>query len=297
MKSYLISCPASRNGGRDYFSGINYYPIKLIWTWIFAKIGFVFEEKGYVPLPEANTERLRTTLELPFGVGERIGLNVKRIHLLCQLGGFRFLRLSGNWESEVSAVEPQIVGFNSEGGAYAGGAAVRKVPTYDYDCNQQRRSIYHQANWSDLRLELNLKEIQQRILEKSGNLRKAESWSGQINEVLKRGLTKAGFRNLVIDLTIYDKFFVTFGYGNDFWSTLRKAMRSSQAFDLRYLLIQGLGTGLLWCFFSSLVCGPEKPGEGRRFSLFFGPELDRAAILAVLARTRPLAVPLPDNNR
>ena len=55
--------------------------------------------------------------------------------------------------------------------------------------------------------------------------------------------------------------------------------------------------GVMFTTLHSLGYGFEKKGEGRRVSLFYGPELDRALVLALVVPTGRLAKAIPKGNK
>lgn len=259
-------------------------------------------ENRFVPLSEANTSRLRTVVDLPFGIEDSIGLNVPRTHLLCQVAGFRFLRIETDWEGETSQVVPQIVGVNSQGGAYAGAASIKRVSACNYEY-KGRDGLYtwKQARWSDLRLTFNVNEIQQRIMDSGNNVREVGLWSQEINTALKQGIVRAGVRHLVFGLDASEKVLTAVNYSSqlnlatDFSLLIRSP--GFHALNFPLLMIEFIGVSIIFNVFHSVNYGRERGGSGRRLSLFMGPELDRAAVLSVLSRTQPLVREIAEENR
>ena len=60
--------------------------MELFYGWFLPIIRGMLERKdGFVSMPEVQTERLRTNLDLPFGLENQIDLNVRRIQTLMQI--------------------------------------------------------------------------------------------------------------------------------------------------------------------------------------------------------------------
>ena len=77
-------------------------------------------------------------------------------------------------------------------------------------------------------------------------------------------------------------------------------LAKGEAGPLEVLSSMGRGlaiTGMVLTTLHSFSYGVEKPGEGRRVSLFFGAELDRAVILLALAYSSRLAKGIPKDGR
>ena len=257
-------------------------------------------ERKFVPMSEANTERIRTTATLPFQLHEEVGLNVKRLHVICQVSGFSHLRIRNDPQGETSQEVPQIVGIDRDGTAMAGKAKVKKVPTFqiDYSPTSEYGEPWKQARWQNLTISLNTEEMNQRILLSDESVKNPTMWGEEIHKALKSGTLKAGTRHLVKDFERYEKLLTLLGF------TLHSSFEIGGALTgniepeavvpgiaYRIALLGTVMTGL-----HSFLYGLEKPGEGRRISLFFGPELDRAAALLALTYTQRLAEGITENN-
>jgi hypothetical protein len=145
-----------------------------------------------------------------------------------------------------------------------------------------------------------LEEVQRKIDEKKGDLRKAETWAPHINEVLRSGIRKAGTEHLLTGFTTWQKFF---GFWVDVNSTILVASHLSIV-DLiarRQPITPNAGTFilalsfnfLLWTMVESALRGSDTgKGTGYRVSLLPGYEIDRAAILQVMSRTNKLVAPI-----
>src|SRR3989344_8182378 len=105
----------------------------------------------FIPLPEANTSRIRTVVELPFGVEERIGIRLSAVNWLLQLGGINHLRIETK-NGETSKPNMMIVGVNAQGGAYGGAAKSETVHSYntDLDVVTGGSLMHSQAIWHNL---------------------------------------------------------------------------------------------------------------------------------------------------
>lgn len=74
------------------------------------------QERGFVPIDEANSERLRFNLDLPHYLDRtRIRANPGRTESMMKLGGISHLRVD-TFEADRVTSSPLIIGQSSEGG-------------------------------------------------------------------------------------------------------------------------------------------------------------------------------------
>ena len=260
------------------------------------------ERSEFVSMPLAQTSRLRTVARLPFSVEEDIGLNVQRLHQTMQVGGIRFLRIDSRSDEETSGVDVQIVGMNSRGGAYAGGAKEKMVPTCSSNQgNQNHEPMDKGSRWIDVDVHINAAEIKQRILHSGEDVRESESWAGHIDSGLKQALNQRGREHLTGKIDSFNRFMMAIIYGGDFlracdasFSDLVVGNFNPHLPKVNDFAFSVLFSGLFWTTWSSIEHGFEKPGQGRRISLFYGCELDRALLLTGLTRFSTLAKSLDE---
>ena len=258
-------------------------------------------ERKFVPMSEANTGRLRTTATLPFQLQEEVGLNVKRLHTICQVAGFRHLRIQNDQEGETSQSVPQVIGIDNDGTAIAGKAKIKRAPTFhvDYSPTSKYMEYWKQSVWQNLTISLNTEEMKQRILLSDESVGNPTRWGEEINGALKKAAIKEGTRHLVKDFRRFEKLLTLFGFAAATSSEMIDALTGNlepEAIVPRIassvVLFGTIMTGL-----HSLTSGPERQGEGRRISLFFGPELDRAVALLALTYTQRLAKGITENSK
>ena len=254
-----------------------------------------------MPMPEANTSRLRTTATLPFQLQEEVGLNIKRLHAICQVAGFRHLRIQNDSEGETSQAVPQIVGVDRDGTAMAGKAKIKKAHTFhvDYSPTFEYKKSWKQARWQNLTISLNTEEMKQRILLSDESVRDSTRWGKEINGALKKAAIKGGVRHLVNDLERFEKLLTLFGFALCSSSEIMSALAGNiepktvvPRIAFSFALLGTVMTAL-----DSLGYGREKPGGGRRISLFLGPELDRAVALLALTYTQRLAKGITEDSK
>ena len=258
-------------------------------------------ERKFVPMPEANTSRLRTTATLPFQLQEEVGLNIKRLHAICQVAGFRHLRIQNDPQGETSQAVPQVVGVDHDGTAIAGKAKIKRASTFQaaYSPSPEYELLWKQARWQNLTISLNTEEMKQRILLSDENVRNPERWGEEINGVLKKAVIKEGVHHLVNDFKWYEKLLTLFGFAVFFSDEIVNALAGNlepktivPRIAFSYALFGTLMTGL-----HSFLWGAERQGGGRRISLFYGLELDRAIALAVLTYTQRLAKGITEDSK
>lgn len=255
-------------------------------------------EHKFVPMSEANTWRLRTTATLPFQLHESVGLNVGRIETLCQIAGFRYLKIQNDPNGETSQAVPLVVGVGRDGQAVASRAAVKNVPTYQFDSSQvfDVRWPMKQARWKDSTISLNTEEMKQRILLSDERVTDSNEWGKQIDKALKGAAMKGGVRHLVSGLDRFEKIMTPFFYALIFSNDLVTIAKGESPEAIPISATSIVITGTLMTGLYSLRYGVEKPGGGRRVSLFYGPELDRAIALAVFTYTSKLAKGIPGDK-
>lgn len=240
------------------------------------------KENKFIPMPDAQTQRLQTAAELPFSLHESIGLNVQRLQTLCQISGFRHLKIENQQDPKTSKAAGMIIGINGHNTALAGKASIDTVPTFTHECNpdthNQRKR--HQSRWHNLRIALNTEEMKQRMLLTKQDTRKAEIWAKELNKTLTQGIIRAGIKQLVTNLDKTDILISLLYYGswveslNESYSTLLLSFYT-----------------LWWNGWMAVLNQPERfeEGVGHRWSFFVGLELDRAAVLLGLTYTQKLA--------
>lgn len=248
----------------------------------------------FTPVSCANTDRIHTNVELPFGLSDEVGINTKFATALLQIGGFRHVRITGDSEGETSQVIPQIMGTDAHGLALAGEALVKTVPTHSYEVAELKDETVKQARWKDLDLTLNLAEIINRIEQTDKSVRDAQVWAQEVDQALRHTLINAGVENLLGGLHILEKLLVLIVYGTRVGlvsgvNINSISTNSIQPLSLEVALGHFIAPGIVWSFYESMKYGVEKPGEGRRFSTVLGPELDRALVLGVIGRLNKLA--------
>ena len=259
-------------------------------------------ECKFVPMSDANTWRLRTTATLPFQLHEKVGLNVGAIERLCQVAGFRHLRIQNDPNGETSQAIPQVVGFDARGAAIAGKAAFKEVPTsqFDYSPGLKFERGFKQARWKNLTVSLNTQEMKQRILRSDGKVTDSEEWGRETDKALKRAVIKSGTRHLVCDFDCYDKGMALLVYS--LISTWTAFLARGGKVDLGpyetagVFILYTVVFGAYTTAWGSSKYGKEKSGEGQRAGLIFGPEIDRAITLAVLTYTSKLAKGIPEDK-
>jgi len=252
-------------------------------------------------MTEANTDRVRTTANLPFQLHEEVGLNVRRLETICQIAGFRHLRIQNDPHGETTETVPQVVGINPDGSASAGKVRVNKIPTYRvmYSLNNRAALFYKQVVWKDMTIFLNTEEIKQRILFADESVRNPVMWGNEINNALKSATFRSGAHHLIRELGVFDRAASITNYSVMFYTALRGASEHNldplnTAYMIAYALVL---VGTSFTLATSLIYGFEREGEGRRISFFFGPELDRAVALALVTKTGRLAKAIPAGDK
>jgi len=225
----------------------------------------------FVPFEYAQTGRLRNAVTLPEYVNtENILVNLTGIHRLCNIGGIRHLRIQ-SINGDVTKEIPTIVGFNQNGEAFAGKVnAKESVPEYESTSKTSGEVHYHATSWTNTTITLNTAEISKRITDNENwekGTRDTKAWSFHLNKDIKKGITKEGARHLTIGLNTSNWINTAFQYGMmAVFETMSGPTVERAAF--RVVFISALLNTL------NFVMAHEK--KDFRFSLFYGPQPDRA---------------------
>lgn len=254
-------------------------------------------EKGFMPLRKAQSEQVRFQVSLPEFIDQGgIGVNLREIHRLCQIGGIRRLVVFGVEDVDTSKATPQILGFNSQGSAYMGKAGSNTIipPTESYSAINPESFWRHTQSWRDAVIVVNMDEVSKRITsdEKwAEGIRDLKAWSHYLNKGIKDGISKEGVSHLLklpdkVSLAIFGVAVTTNTAG--LW---RLEPQSTQFLELltNYFLM-GAGWNTLDRVFGRK---PKLSDQNTRYTLFWGPEVDRAILLKILTKTSTLVKQIP----
>ena len=217
------------------------------------------------------------------------------------MGGFRYLKIQNDPRGETSRAIPQVVGIDRSGSAVAGKVGMKEAPTFqsEYTLDPHSDRPQKQARWKDLTISLNTEEMKRRILASDGRVTDPRQWGEEINSVLRRTMVRNGTRHLVKDLNRFDQFLTPFFYSLVYWDEII-SLAKGEAGPLETLSKMGGSlalVGMVMTTVDSFFYGFERPGKGRRVSLFYGPELDRAVVLLAIAYTSRLAKAVPKDKQ
>lgn len=246
----------------------------------------------YVPLAELESPKLRFVAPLPSFVDPRsIGINLNRINLLCRLGGISHLRVEGQTSPETSSFVPTIVGFDTQGSAYAAKTGMKtSVPTYTVDSlpDRGRGLALLGSRWVNGVVQINVDETANRILSETrwrNDAKSSDAWSYYLNRILKGGIVDIGTKHLVLGasrkdylleiipvFSIANSFFGFFGSGNPL-----------AIYAMWYFAVNGL-----YGYFNI------NPEGWRQSLLLHGPQLDRALLLKLISLKSTLVRSIPD---
>lgn len=221
-------------------------------------------ENAYIPIPEANTDRLRTRLKLPYQVEEVLGLNTKSTERHMQLGGIATLTVENSGRINT----PIVVGMTQNGQALAG---FTQEASLSHSTNLAEPDVLKSASWSDLTVAIDENASLDSLKRKGKDVQDPESWVPILENAIKDGVVTASVDNLIKR----DKRAITynlFGIG--------LTMHFVNVKDYFNIALSALLWHGYWRYRDIQEYGFEKPGEGKRWSLatMEFPELDRMAI-------------------
>lgn len=248
-------------------------------------------KEGYVPLSEVNSVSFYSRLSLPFGLEDKIGVNVKKAEWLTQVGGIRHVIVKNDPAGETTQVQRAIVGMNSDGSAMAGATKVDYAPTSSGEIKQDKYKT-HTARWSELTIKINTEELKSRLLQSDNVVSKANAWAPELDRAIKKEIRATGNQQL-LKMVGYDNFSFYFIYG---MNLLGAAMLTSNDGDLGKIALSLLGSnirsGIIWTTINSMFYDTEKRGTGNRISLGVGMEIDRAILFNMSFLGKPLIADL-----
>jgi hypothetical protein len=249
-------------------------------------------ESKFTPMAYAQTERIRTAAILPLEMEEQVGLNLHKLYTLMQIGGIRHLRIENDKvNNNTSRLNVMITGFNSQGGGYGGSASSEMVPPSLEEVETTSGKTPKQARWIDLTVKLNVAEMTQRILHSDDSVKDPGKWAEQIHELLKGTIIKVGSKHL-LSVGKWESLYMAFLYSQSLARSGGVGLfegYNPHSIEPSVALLNLLTTGLIQNFTWSLIYGRERVGRGRRLSLFYGVEADRALVLILAANTGKLA--------
>lgn len=254
------------------------------------------EIRKFVPLSEINNHgdgKVTASLGIPDYVGE-IGLNYPGIRRLMRIGGLGTLRIANPRHSDRDSYEPTIQGYDDRGHATAGMMTKKEVSLYNSSVTDQNSDLPHYARWANAVVEIKTDEIPQRLQADGIPVRSTRGWARYINRALKSGITEAGINHLIKNLTFDDikktalLYSVSSAYGPSFYHDL-----NATGLRLPIICATIATCGRIMEYFISRVKGVG-PIKEQRISLFYGPELDRAAVLYAEGKVTKLAKELPE---
>lgn len=262
-------------------------------------------ERGYHPLnalEEEGAPKIDIALGLPAYVNtEKIGVNIRTLHRMMRVGGLSTLSVVGT-AGETSSYTPNIDARNSDGTASASKAGIEKiVPTYAVHRELQETMItppYITGRWADATVAVNLDEIQDRIGKKKELIRSPEAWGKHLDSALRDGVAKAGVEHVILDSTNLDKLKfsmnttmgytypdLNFGFAADIANPVEGFVANSLWFHAL--------TNVLDRMHYQTIKHVTDDTEGFRWSLFSGPQFDRAALLKSMAQMNKVVKALP----
>jgi hypothetical protein len=249
-------------------------------------------ERGYHPLSSVEsleTPRVAMKLNLPDYVNtDKIGVNVRGMHRMMKLGGINSLSVTGT-SGERSSVTPVVVG--SDGGSALGAFVGKEVVVATFNTKSRRanpgRYIPAQAEWIDVDLKVNLDEITQRIENRKKRLRDVNAWAHQLNNAISDGIASIGSRHVIGNYDLFQKATSVSLYGTTEMFGIAGSVAAHQPIAGNAIGSYFLGTlvGNVTTRNIYQKSRDQDDQNGFRWSLVYGPQVDRAVLLHGLAKS------------
>ena len=244
----------------------------------------------YTPITEAITNRIFLVPKLPEYVkAEKIGVDLERITRLCDLGGIERVVLAGRNDGKTSRIEVGIGKVSASGEATATAASKKTVePTHNSHRLAGEDFGPHCIQWTDAFIEMNTKEINQRILDDrrwTRGVRDINAWSKYIDDCLRGGISEVGVKHLTLGLSTRN--WINLGIQVGLQSTTEVIAGPTLTTSIvRLFTISAVMNTLNYALYRDFS------DTKYRFSLFYGPQIDMAILLWILSRNKRLVVPL-----
>lgn len=242
---------------------------------------------GYIPIQYANGYKTRFVIPFPEYVKpEHIGVNLGRLDTLLRVGGISHLRVVGQTNGNTTKFTPTIVGYDSQGNAYAGKKGEKiTVPEFSSSEDEANTNLDasvwrpHAATWKNVVINLNVNEMAERIRQEdkwSRGVYSTEAWAHHLDKDIREGVASMGIKHLALGFNKYNRISTSIQYAlmGLFEASSGHPSVESMAFRVPFVS-QFLN---VIDYFSY-----RNTDDGYRWSTFYGPQLDRALLLKVLS--------------
>ncbi len=254
---------------------------------------------GYFPIEYANTNRTRFVIPFPEYVKpQQIGVNLRGLRMLLRIGGISHLRVAGQTDGETTRFTPTIVGYDSQGNAYAGKkgekVTIPEFTTYDDEANRNQDASEwkpHSATWKNAVINLNINEMAERIRQEdkwARGVSSTEAWAYHLDKVVRKGVSDIGVRHL------------TLGVDRTTWglTAFQYVLAGALEVSTGHPSIESMAYRILFmslCMNLVHYIGHRNTYDGYRWSVLYGPQLDRALLLIVLSSRTNLVMASTEN--
>lgn len=245
------------------------------------------EASKRVPLNEVHmsTNRMRADVEFPEWLDGQVTIDVDRARRLLNLGGIRHLRIESVAPNSEHVMHG-IAGFGVDGSAVAGQTVVRE----DSESLERKEfaevgSLFQNASWIDIATKVNLTKIKDRITDRGGNLRNADTWAIGVDNHVRSCVRRLGTRHLLLepqpDFIVHLHRYLSVGNLGLRVVDLAIGNVPSGFWFATVAINNGIGLSLN---------GPPDWEQGRGFrpNVFPSFEIERATALQVLSRVQPI---------
>ncbi len=239
-----------------------------------------------IPIADIHTDRIEIEGALPYQLGQQLGIREKHLTRLLQIGGIARLTVQFDHNGETSKTQIQAVSVNSDGSATAGATRV-KTAEISTSSSKKGAADSKQSTWIDATAKINIAEMQQRILQTNERVTNPQAWKTGLNNAITSAVTRESVKHLLELPRLFE-------YGLDGIGAyvlnageMVIAISYKEGIEIPLFALESMMfAGIVSTIFQSFSDGIERPGEGRRFSLFYGVEPDRAILFYAASKTR-----------
>lgn len=158
------------------------------------------KENGFVPIDEANTDKISFAVDLPPYLDRTlVRAHPERIESFMKLAGISKLGVE-TFEDDRYQEYPAVVGFGTDGSAYSGKTATKKEQG-DLNMNIHKRMFYEQPT-AEVNIKIDIKQMADEVI--SQDLRSEGVWGNRIDKKVNSGIRESGNRVLLVENTLYD---------------------------------------------------------------------------------------------
>lgn len=246
------------------------------------------DKKEIIPLKDIDHYRVLLDGTLPFEMDKKIGIDLKYLLLLMQIGGLSQLIVLFDRKTGSEQEQLGVASVSASGEAVASKQVVKKQKPYNYEIGYSSQINNKTSNWPIIVSSINIHDVQKKILESQSAITDAEAWAKECNQILSEVIVKAGMDNL-LKSSLLDQFFLGVVLAEILKNLIQDVSRVESILVILLHVVTSIiiyaSFSLLRLMFEAMDDRFESEGKGRRVSFSWGIELDRALMLLMVSKS------------